>query len=87
MSEQREISLSFDIWSLGCVFYEIINFEKAFKSIEILKRYELPILNETIPLASIIKQMFQYNPEHRPSSRFILKTLLNIVLNNSFLNG
>lgn len=40
MSEQREISLSFDIWSLGCVFYEIVNFEKAFKSIEILKRYE-----------------------------------------------
>ena len=69
-----------DIWSLGCVFYEIVTGEKYFNNIENFKTNEF-IKEEQLTL--LIKQMLNINPENRPNIRTVLKTLINFSEKNS----
>lgn len=69
-----------DIWSLGCVFYEIVTGEKYFNNIENFKTNEF-IKEEQLKL--LIKQMLNINPENRPNIRTVLRTLINFSEKNS----
>ena len=74
------IDESFDVWSLGCVFYEIYTGDKAFTNEQDIKENKLPPFNYSKLdhcLMILIEEMLQIERKHRPKSKFILKFLVS----------
>ena len=71
-----------DLWSLGCVLYELCGLEKAFSGslahvMEAVTRGHFkPLPPGQHPLvSSIVPQLLSLHPEHRPSAEQILRKL------------
>ena len=71
-----------DLWSLGCVLYELCGLEKAFSGslahvMEAVTRgHYKPLPPGQHPLvSSIVPQLLSLHPEHRPSAEQILRKL------------
>ncbi|XP_060089203.1 serine/threonine-protein kinase Nek3-like [Heteronotia binoei] len=69
-----------DIWSLGCILYELCTLKHPFQAsswkhliLKICKGYYSPLPSHyTYELHYLIKQMFKKNPRNRPSASTIL---------------
>ncbi|XP_042302691.1 serine/threonine-protein kinase Nek3 [Sceloporus undulatus] len=69
-----------DIWSLGCILYELCTLKHPFQSnswknliLKICKGYYSPLPSHyTYELQYLIKQMFRKDPKNRPSASTIL---------------
>jgi NIMA (never in mitosis gene a)-related kinase len=78
----KKYSYKTDIWSLGCVVFELCTFNKPFMADSIVA-LAFKILNEKIPEVSekysdmrkIVENMMDKNPETRPSARDLLNWL------------
>ncbi|KAM9319865.1 serine/threonine-protein kinase Nek5-like [Gastrophryne carolinensis] len=79
--ENRPYNNKTDIWSLGCVLYELCTLKHPFESNNlrqlVLKicrgRYDPPSPRYSYDLRSLISQMFKISPRDRPSITSILK--------------
>ncbi|KAK2953519.1 putative G2-specific protein kinase nimA [Blattamonas nauphoetae] len=78
--EDRPYDMKSDIWSLGCVLYELTTLKHAFDAnnmkglvMKILRGSYPPINSQYSPdLKNLIAQMFNRNPKQRPSVNQIL---------------
>lgn len=80
----KEIDLSTDIFSLGCLFYEIITNKKAFNSVdEIIERKSVNRIvgSGSTNLDEMIYKMLDHDKTKRPKIRKILKFLNEISKN------
>ncbi|KAM8977606.1 serine/threonine-protein kinase Nek3-like [Pelodytes ibericus] len=78
-----------DIWSLGCVLYEICTLKHPFQAgswksliLKICQGSYSPLPSQySYELRSLVKQMFRKDPRHRPSTKTILtrRSLLKLV--------
>ena len=72
-----------DIWSLGCVIYEMATLKPPFRAEDMDGLYKKVIKgsyqkigdNFSKSLSSVIKSMLQVNPGNRPSAAQLVKTL------------
>ena len=73
--------MSFDIWSLGCVFFEIFTGIQAFTNKEEIIENKIPPLNYSMfhndNMIIIIQEMLQLKRQDRPLSRLIFKFLVS----------
>ena len=78
--ECPKIDLSFDVWSLGCVFYEICIGKPAFTKKEEIIENQLPPLNHKMfdhGITVMIQEMLKFKSKYRPLSRYLLKFLVS----------
>ena len=86
---EKEFSKKGDVYSLGCVFYQLVFL------VQNLKDYNFPKLNEesyySDELIDIIKSMIEKNPEKRPSSEELCNRIMeeydNIITKNSSISA
>lgn len=76
----KPYSYKSDIWGLGCVFYEIVNGQRAFDAqslnglaLKIIRGNYTPITASCSEATkSVIKQMLSKHPKHRPTIKELL---------------
>lgn len=79
--ESKPYDYKSDVWSLGCVVYEMMSLKHAFDAsdmsslvLKILRGEHLPIPQQFSPeLRDLVKQMLSKNPKMRPSTDQILR--------------
>lgn len=79
-----------DIWSFGCVLYEIINFNKLFKSkkaqliIDISNFEDLNAkFDEMLPMfQKILRKSILKNPDHRYGAKLLIELLVSLFFVN-----
>lgn len=88
--ENIEVTDKADIWSLGCVIYELLESKQAFHSTNPLTlakmiahgEYELPSFdtNKKEKLAELIIKCLTIDPKHRPNITELLKDWIDEVV-------
>ena len=76
-----------DIWSFGCMIYELMCLKKPFFSEDLNEMYKKVTKcyfinisdNYSMDLKNLVSSMMQLNPKMRPSSLYIYKTTLKHV--------
>lgn len=72
-----------DIWSLGCVIYEMCTLKPPFRAEDMDGLYKKVIKGQyskigngySDDLSNVIKMMLQVNPSNRPNAKQLLKSL------------
>jgi len=93
--KDQPYSLKSDIWSLGCVIYELASLKPPFRSVDMKSLYKIVIAGkyDNIPshfstdLSNLIKQCLQVNPKQRPSTSEMLSnnnTIINTIKGMNF---
>jgi NIMA (never in mitosis gene a)-related kinase len=90
----KEYGLKSDIWSLGCILYQMAtlkmpfqgnNFKEVYNNVSKCKYQPLPNIYSK-ELDSIIKKLLQIDPEKRPTCQEILKDPIIIEKSKYFFN-
>lgn len=79
--KQEEYSFKSDIWSLGCIFYELLMLERPYKSDSMMSLFlrivedDVPQLPNSFPpeLCKLSMMMLEKDPKKRPSAQEILQ--------------
>lgn len=91
LHEQSTYSNKVDIWAIGCIFFELIFFRRAFSNDFAVLRHGLKEMQLEIPLNTVkeifpedissdsaiglLDSMFEIDPANRPSAQVILSKL------------
>uniref|UniRef100_A0A1I8B300 non-specific serine/threonine protein kinase n=1 Tax=Meloidogyne hapla TaxID=6305 RepID=A0A1I8B300_MELHA len=87
-----EYDFKADIWSLGCVVFEMVERKKAFPGVQELAVFHkicngIIVFPEDSKLCFLIKELLEPKQEDRPSAEGVLTILENTALINGCTNG
>ncbi len=80
MWREKPYDIKSDIWSLGCVLYEMISLQPPFRAASMKELYECVLKGKYPPipefysndLAYVVSKMLQVKPANRPTTGQIL---------------
>ncbi|KAF7639346.1 Protein kinase domain-containing protein [Meloidogyne graminicola] len=90
--EAGEYDFKADIWSLGCVVFEMVEREKAFPGLQDLSVCHkicnrIIVFPEDSKLCSLIKGLLEPKQENRPTAEDVLTLLENSIILNGIKNS
>ena len=85
--EKIEYDNKVDIWSLGCIIYELCTLEKCFNVFQIVqKKYDIPKMNNNKEFQEIIDKLLIVDPRERPNIDEVYNLIKNLNITSNSID-